>query len=206
MKKLFILVIILALIYVGVKLSIKSPDEAIPSATEDTSTSGVNGTPTDTTNTTGNVEVGAPTVLIPASDIAVLFTGYGPGGKVENGSLKVKESTLTNTRGVFGGSVVFDMNTITSVPIKDTLIKHLKSSDFFDAAKYPTATFAITGATSTEIKGDLTMKGITQPVTLPVAHNATTGAYTSKIRINMELFGIKQTFTDKEFVLDITVK
>ena len=34
MKKLFIFVIILALIYVGVKLSIGAPEETIPSATD----------------------------------------------------------------------------------------------------------------------------------------------------------------------------
>jgi polyisoprenoid-binding protein YceI len=48
---------------------------------------------------------------------------------------------------------------------------HLKSADFFDVAKYPTLTFKSTkvvpgkdGAIS--ITGDLTMRGVTKPVTL----------------------------------------
>lgn len=46
---------------------------------------------------------------------------------------------------------------------------HLKSPDFFDAAKYPTMTF--TGKTfkpgkdGTEITGDFTLRGVTKPVT-----------------------------------------
>ena len=45
---------------------------------------------------------------------------------------------------------------------------HLKSPDFFDAAKFPTITFVSTKFTSTAITGNLTMKGVTKEVTIPV--------------------------------------
>jgi polyisoprenoid-binding protein YceI len=47
---------------------------------------------------------------------------------------------------------------------------HLQSADFFDAAKYPTITFKSTSFTKTKIangyivKGNLTMHGVTKPV------------------------------------------
>ncbi len=49
--------------------------------------------------------------------------------------------------------------------------KHLKSADFFDAAKYPTITFKSTGVSdvtesSAKLVGDLTIHGVTKPVTL----------------------------------------
>lgn len=48
--------------------------------------------------------------------------------------------------------------------------KHLLSGDFFDAAKHPTATFTSTSVQvdgdGAKITGDLTIKGITKPVTL----------------------------------------
>jgi polyisoprenoid-binding protein YceI len=55
---------------------------------------------------------------------------------------------------------------------------HLKSPDFFDAAKYPTITFKSTKVTKAgkdklKIAGDLTLHGVTKPVTLDVS---TTGA------------------------------
>lgn len=52
---------------------------------------------------------------------------------------------------------------------------HLRSADFFDAAKFPTLTFhstAVTGVTSDgfTLTGDLTIHGVTKPVSLNVAH------------------------------------
>lgn len=60
---------------------------------------------------------------------------------------------------------IADMST-TSGPFKH----HLSTADFFDAAKFPTATFTSTSVrvtgTRAIIRGNLTIKGITKPVTL----------------------------------------
>jgi len=45
---------------------------------------------------------------------------------------------------------------------------HLKSPDFFDVAKYPTITFVSTKFTPENITGNLTMKGVTKVITIPV--------------------------------------
>jgi polyisoprenoid-binding protein YceI len=51
--------------------------------------------------------------------------------------------------------------------------KHLSTPDFFDAAKYPTAKFVSTSVkvngTKAVIVGDLTLHGVTKPVTLQAA-------------------------------------
>ena len=60
----------------------------------------------------------------------------------------------------------------TSVPELD---EHLRSADFFDAAKFPTVTFASTnvergsGSGKLRVTGDLTLHGATKSVTLDVA-------------------------------------
>ena len=197
MKKLLILIIVLAAIYAAVKLSIKSPDQAIPSATSDATG--------DTSAVAGSSDI-AQEEQIAASRVTAEYSGYGPGGKEEHGSVKASQSTLSRTGATFKGSVTFDMTTITSTPVKDKLIEHLKGKDFFDVATHPTATFTITESNDSQIKGNLTMKGITKPVTLPLSFDETTSVFSSTVRVNMEDFGIKQAFTDKEFVLKVSVK
>ncbi len=60
----------------------------------------------------------------------------------------------------------------TSVNTGSTVFNgHIQGEDFFDTAKYPTATFKSTKVVfeadqPTTIEGDLTIKGITKPVTL----------------------------------------
>jgi polyisoprenoid-binding protein YceI len=54
--------------------------------------------------------------------------------------------------------------------------KHLNSPDFFDTAKFPEITFKSTkiaakGKDTYEVTGDLTMRGVTKPVTLAVTAN-----------------------------------
>jgi polyisoprenoid-binding protein YceI len=103
--------------------------------------------------------------------------------KVAGGSLNVENGAVT------GGSFDVNMNTLTTDPASVTekdkksteLDSHLKSPDFFDAAKYPNATFVITDIApydSTKgksllpdathlISGNLTLKDSTLNITFP---------------------------------------
>jgi rhodanese-related sulfurtransferase len=80
------------------------------------------------------------------------------------------------------GRFVLDMTTITNLDLQDEgwrgmLHRHLKSEDFFDVDRYPTATFelrgaaAITGATpgspNVELAGSLTIKGAVRSISFP---------------------------------------
>lgn len=58
----------------------------------------------------------------------------------------------------------------------EKLDAHLLSADFFDAGKYPTATFNSTGVTvagegKLAVAGDLTIHGVTKPVVMDVTIN-----------------------------------
>ncbi|MFZ2628884.1 MAG: YceI family protein [Rugosibacter sp.] len=67
--------------------------------------------------------------------------------------------------------VVIDTKSVdTGFPVFN---EHIQDEDFFDTAKYPTATFKSTkvvfdGDKPVSIEGNLTIKGITKPVTLTV--------------------------------------
>lgn len=67
--------------------------------------------------------------------------------------------------------VTIDMTSISTG--FDLFNDHIQGEDFLDTAKYPTATFKSTkvvfdGDKPTSIEGDLTIKGVTKPVTLTV--------------------------------------
>jgi len=60
----------------------------------------------------------------------------------------------------------------------ETFDGHIQGEDFLDTAKYPTATFKSTkvsfdGDKPATIDGELTIKGVTKPVTLRVSHFTT---------------------------------
>lgn len=69
--------------------------------------------------------------------------------------------------------VVIDTKSVdTGYPTFD---KHIQDVDFFDTAKYPTATFKSTkvvfeGDQPVAVEGNLTIKGVTKPVTLKLTH------------------------------------
>ncbi|MBE8715385.1 YceI family protein [Sphingobacterium hungaricum] len=105
----------------------------------------------------------------------VVWTGTKVTG-AHTGTVKVKSGSLTVDNGALtGGNFVLDLNTISSTDLqgeyKDKLDGHLKAEDFFDVAKFPEASFAITtvkaGATASDvvISGNLTIKGISKNVT-----------------------------------------
>jgi polyisoprenoid-binding protein YceI len=98
---------------------------------------------------------------------------------------------VSTVRGMFqkySGTVDFDEKNWTSLKINATIEaasintnepkrdEHLRSADFFDVQKYPNLTFKSTtvkdlGAGKLDVTGDLTMHGVTKPVTLAVTYN-----------------------------------
>jgi len=71
------------------------------------------------------------------------------------------------------GSVDIVIDTKSVDTGNDTFNEHIQGEDFLDTAKYPTATFKSTrvifeGDKPAKIEGNLTLKGVTKPVTLTV--------------------------------------
>lgn len=100
----------------------------------------------------------------------------------------VKHFVVSTVRGAFSktsGKMLLDEKDITKSSVEatievasiDTRVQKrdddLRSPNFFDAAKYPTITFKSSkvekAGAGVKVTGDLTMKGVTRPVTLEVA-------------------------------------
>jgi len=97
-------------------------------------------------------------------------------------------STYYGLFSAFDASLSFDPKTPTTSSVQVTvdlnginttnpkLDAHLKSPDFFDVAKFPTATFnttkvELTGPASGLISGNLTLHGVTRPLVLETTFN-----------------------------------
>jgi polyisoprenoid-binding protein YceI len=100
----------------------------------------------------------------------------------------VRHLMVSNVRGEFGklaGTAVLDEQDITRSRVEATIDAttintreakrdaHLKSADFFDVARFPTLTFKSTsvkqaGKDHLAVTGDLTLHGVTRPITLDV--------------------------------------
>ena len=142
------------------------------------------------------------------STSTVTWTGSKPTGKhtgtfkVSNGTFNVKDGALT------GGNFTIDINSLNNEDLasdaesKAKLEGHLKSPDFFDVAKYPTAKFEITAVepnTDTTkkdithiIKGNLTLKDSTKNVAIParITVDAKTLTATATFSIDRTLWGM----------------
>ncbi len=81
--------------------------------------------------------------------------------------------------------------------------QHLRSEDFFFAEKFPTITFTSTGITRKDaetfnVAGNLTIRGVTKPIVLPVTYLGTAkdpwgnekAGFESEITINRKDYGL----------------
>lgn len=116
----------------------------------------------------------AQTYTANADKSVLKWTGEKVTGK-HYGTINVKEGTFTIKNDMIqSGMFKIDMNSIVCEDLENEtynskLINHLKSDDFFSVATYPHSTFEITGSSkieggTAEVKGNLTIKGITHPV------------------------------------------
>lgn len=148
------------------------------------------------------------TAYIVDSASTITWTGSKPTGK-HTGTFKIKEGALNVKDGALtGGTFIIDINSINNQDLagdpesKGKLEGHLKSPDFFDVAKYPTAKFEITGvdvnsdSTKKEIthiiKGNLTLKDSTKNVAIParVTIDAKTLTASAIFSIDRTLWGM----------------
>lgn len=164
-----------------------------------------------TTSETQEVKTSDGSAYTLDSATTISWTGFKPTGKhngvfkVSEGSLLVKDNLLT------GGSFTIDIKSLvnhdlaTDAENKGKLEGHLKSPDFFDVAKYPTAKFEITSVEPLAsdssslvkdathlIKGNLTLKDSTKNISFPakITVDGNTAAAFADFNIDRTLWGM----------------
>ena len=141
------------------------------------------------------------------------FTGDHNGTiNITKGSLQVDKAKLV------GGSFDIDMNSIVCKDVTDAnynakLVNHLKSDDFFNAAQFPVSTFKITkvapiagakaGEPNTTITGDLTIRGVANPVSFPATVGLQGGNVTASAKIVVDRSKYNVKYGSKSFFANI---
>lgn len=167
-KNLLIALVLTLLLVGGVALTLWVKQDQKPSAT------------LTQTGTTLNTPADGNYLVIPKSTINWAGRKTLIANWTDKGTLEVSSGTVTVESGAPAGiDFTFDMNSISTQTTgsgkgMDNLSKHLKSPDFFDAEKHPTARFELTRAQKSEtspteftITGNLTIKDITKEVSFP---------------------------------------
>lgn len=120
-----------------------------------------------------------------------------------NGTVNIKDGTLKIKDGILlGGTFTVDMTSITNLDLtgeyKSKLEGHLKSDDFFGVSEFPTATLVIRQANAKgngnfDVKADMTIRGITQPVQFSTQITPDGKRYkgTANITIDRSLYNVK---------------
>lgn len=152
---------------------------------------------------------------IDVAESTVGWLGTKPVGQ-HNGDFKLSSGSLSVADGaVTGGNFVIDINSIRNFDLTDDsngkLVGHLKSGDFLDAEKHPTAKFEVTkvevlqnDTTGThKVSGNLTLRDSTKNVTFPAKIAVSDSDVTATANFNIDrtqwglFYGNDQSLGDK---------
>jgi polyisoprenoid-binding protein YceI len=129
---------------------------------------------------------------IDATSSTVQWKGSKIVGGGHEGFVKIKEGGLQLIDGIItAGKFTIDMTTISCTDLeggmRDKLVGHLNSADFFDTANHNSANLAIISADAQgNVKANLTIKGKTHEVTFPATVSESNGNVTAKASITVD--------------------
>ncbi|MFV8376631.1 YceI family protein [Flavobacterium sp. LB1P71] len=144
------------------------------------------------------LSVTAQTKKVDATNSSINWVGKKVTGQ-HNGTVNLKSGTLVfKGKKLRSGTFVVDMTSLTATDLKGEyqgkLNGHLKSEDFFGTEKFPTSTLVFKKVTVKApnvytVTGDLTIKGITNPITFDLA--TTTNSAATTFKVDRTKYGIK---------------
>tara|TARA_B100000886_G_C20164328_1_gene383406 strand:- start:64 stop:597 length:534 start_codon:yes stop_codon:yes gene_type:complete len=110
------------------------------------------------------------------------------------GKVSLKSAKLDVKDGhINSGEFVMDMTSMTCEDLTgDTmnkLLNHLKNDDFFSVNKHPTATLKIKHGMMGKLDGELTIKGITKPISLK--YSKKNNVFKGQMKFDRTHYGIK---------------
>lgn len=166
--------------------------------------------------------VNAQEMSVDVSKSEIKWTGKKVSGE-HWGYIDLKSGSFVEKDGkIVSGKFTIDMTSIVNEDLESPewnqkLVGHLKSDDFFSVDKFETATFKIKESSEfkngvAEVKGDLTIKGITNPISFKAKKES--GNYMATITVDRTKYNIRygsgkffdnlgDNMIDDNFTLDV---
>ncbi|NIG56592.1 YceI family protein [Chitinophaga sp. Cy-1792] len=159
--------------------------------------------------TTAPAKARATTFQVDAKQSKLNWVGKKVAGE-HSGTINISNGALTlENNQLSGGNFSLDTRSIAVTDIKDAdsnakLLGHLKSDDFFSVEKFPKADFVITslkpkGNGTYDVTGNLTIKGITNPVSFPATVTVSGKQLTAKASITVDRTKYSIKYGSKSF-------
>ena len=159
--------------------------------------------------------------------LLALALAFGPGDWGIAPTFSVKWNTTGDAAGIFkglSGTIHFDETNLATasfnVSIKVATLNtgnglmntHAKSAEYLDATKYPEITFVsskvVKAGSGYQAVGNLTMHGVTKPLTMPFTfqQTGTGGTFHATFTVNRVQFGVgKSGDVDDNISVELTV-
>lgn len=167
--------------------------------------------------------VSAQNYIVNTSRSELKWTGKKIVGSHHGGIDLTEGSFALKNDKISDGVFVIDMTSISNDDLegdsKERLVGHLESDDFFSVDKHPTAVLKLKSSTplvngNARIKGELTIKGQTQPIEFE--GNKTGNVFKATIAVDRTKYGIRygsgkffdnlgDNMIDDNFTLDVTL-
>ena len=203
MKYILIILVLGAAGYFGWQALQTKPDPSTPQATvTDPATTDTSSTPTTPQESQG--ESRGRVRPVDNENVVVSFRGFGPGKEHIGSFSNITSDLALDETGSMSGTITVGMDSMSTDT--ERLTSHLKSKDFFEVAKYPTATFTLTSISNGRATGSMTIRGIKKDVSFPITIlESNPEQYAAKFTLNMKDFGINQTFANETIELSVVV-
>jgi polyisoprenoid-binding protein YceI len=145
-------------------------------------------------------EVKGKKLKVNTAESKLAWVGTKPSGS-HTGTINIKNGNIKLAKGksIVGGNFTIDMNSMECTDLqgksKEGLIGHLKSADFFDVTKNPTAKFEIASAEALpddangathKITGNLTMRGVSNSISFPAKVSVSKNTVTAEANFNID--------------------
>ena len=124
---------------------------------------------------------------------SIQWTGSKITGSFHTGKVIPKTIKVVAPKGVLkSAEVVMDLTTFTVTDLQGNSAKrflnHMKSDDFFDVAKFPTASLSLTSIQDGVARGQLTIKDKTNPVIFTIKQSK--NVYSGQLKFDRTKFGM----------------